>query len=472
MKRLVEILTSFYEKKVIKKVDYVLTLLFVFVFNAITSFFLAFILTSLFQTVFPIIFLLGFLIILTIISIALMCKKKLTFIRVIATMGIVLFSIDIYLLVIYIYRTRIPIVIFDTFKIFVICLETSILIYIMPKPKLKSIFTIASVMSIIIGSIVYTSGLSYNKYLESIAIVNNENIDTNKYLAFNSSSNIARLPDKYQLRENEKFKYKDKLPVVDGAAALFPMYSSFVEAIYPKNIGKLNQNGSPYTYHNTPAGYMRLAYGDIDIMFGVHPSQQQISRIEENEKKLELIEYGKEAFVFFVNESNPVESLTIEQVKKIYSGEIKNWKELGGANEEIKAFQRNQNSGSQTAMEKFMGNIPLMRAPQDYYYSTMMGIVRDVADYKNFKGAIGYSYLYYAKTLVEDYEVKMLKIEGIAPTIENVSTGTYPICEGIYMAVTKRNDDINKMIDFVLSKRGQYLVKQSGYAPLYDYNLE
>mgnify|MGYP003300810654 FL=1 len=123
-------------------------------------------------------------------------------------------------------------------------------------------------------------------------------------------------------------------------------------------------------------------------------------------------------------------------------------------------------------MKKFMGDTPLMKAEHDYYYSTMLGIVGDVADYKNFKGAIGFSFLYYAETLVEEYEVKMLKINGVAPNLENIQNKNYPIVEDIYMAVTKRNDSINRMIDFVLSKEGQYLVRKSGYTPLYDYLKE
>ena len=98
----------------------------------------------------------------------------------------------------------------------------------------------------------------------------------------------------------DKFTYNDELPIVDGAAAFFPMYSSFVEAMYPSNIGKLNQQGSPYLYNNTPTGYMNLAFGYIDIMFGVYPSEEQIERVKANQGNLELIPYATDAFVFFV----------------------------------------------------------------------------------------------------------------------------------------------------------------------------
>ncbi len=62
-------------------------------------------------------------------------------------------------------------------------------------------------------------------------------------------------------------------------------------------------------------------------------------------------------------------------------------------------------------------------------------------------------FLYYAKELVEDYDVKMLKIEGIEPNAYNIANGSYLLTEGIYMAVTERNENINKLINFVLSKK-------------------
>lgn len=471
MRRLIDILNSFYEKKCVKKIDFVLTIFFTLVFSLIFSVFWILLFSSVITSKLTLILFIILFVMLIVVNAVFLFNKKMKILKVEGIIGAILLSINVYLLLSFVYMTKVPIIIYNNFKIFLIGIETIVLIYIMPKPRLKSIFTIISVISIIISSLVYVGGITYNKYLESIAIVNNENIDTNKYLAFKEDSNIARLPNGYELTQEEKFKYDDKLPIVDGAAAFFPMYSSFVEAMYPRNIGKLNQYESPYTYNNTPGGYMRLAIGEIDIMFGVYPSASQIREIEGNNRKLELIEYGKEAFVFFVNENNPVESLTIEEVKKIYSGEITNWKEVGGRNEEIKAFQRNKNSGSQTAMEKFMGDTPIIKAPQDYYYSTMMGIVKDVADYKNFRGAIGYSFLYYAKELVEDYDVKMLKIEGIEPNAYNIANGSYLLTEGIYMAVTERNENINKLINFVLSKKGQYLVKESGYTPLYEYDL-
>ena len=470
MKKILMKLDLFFENKLTKKIFFILAIVFSLFSIIVGSYVLSYLITAntMRNDIVPIILMIIFSLILITVEIILMKKKNNKMTYILGKIGVVIFGIIGIILITLTTRYIIPIRMMWTFESILYCTIPLALLIIIPFTRWKSILTLIFGTSLTICLCFFIGGLIQNAYYESIAIVNNENIDTNKYLAFEEESDIARLPYEYK----DRFAYNDELPIVDGAAAFFPMYSSFVEAMYPSNIGKLNQQGSPYLYNNTPIGYMNLAYGYIDIMFGVYPSEQQIENIKANQGNLELIPYATDAFVFFVNEKNPVESLTVEQVKKIYSGEITNWKEVGGLDEEIKPFQRNEGSGSQTAMKKFMGDTPLMKAEHDYYYSTMLGIVGDVADYKNFKGAIGFSFLYYAETLVEEYEVKMLKINGVKPNLENIQNKNYPIVEDIYMAVTKRNDSINRMIDFVLSKEGQYLVRKSGYTPLYDYLKE
>ena len=73
-----------------------------------------------------------------------------------------------------------------------------------------------------------------------------------------------------------------------------------------------------------------LINGRVDIIFALAPSEQQLAEAKRLGKELKLTPIGKEAFVFFVNEKNPVKSLTADEIKGIYSGEITNWKEVGG----------------------------------------------------------------------------------------------------------------------------------------------
>ncbi|MDV2887769.1 substrate-binding domain-containing protein, partial [Alkalihalophilus pseudofirmus] len=91
-------------------------------------------------------------------------------------------------------------------------------------------------------------------------------------------------------------------------------------------------------------------------------------------KELVMTPIGKEAFVFFVNPKNSVNDLQVSEIKGIYSGNIKNWSKLGGKNDRIIAFQRPKNSGSQTLLEKIMGNTPIMEPLKEEVREGMGGI--------------------------------------------------------------------------------------------------
>ncbi|WP_279401693.1 substrate-binding domain-containing protein [Piscibacillus salipiscarius] len=73
---------------------------------------------------------------------------------------------------------------------------------------------------------------------------------------------------------------------------------------------------------------------------------------EREDKALNMTPIGREAFVFFVHADNPVDSLKVEEIQGIYSGNITNWKEVGGEDVEIRAFQRPEGSGSQTMLKR------------------------------------------------------------------------------------------------------------------------
>lgn len=309
--------------------------------------------------------------------------------------------------------------------------------------------------------------LSVKKEREELKAL--DNLDIEAYFPFREDSKIVRLPQPTSLH----FSEGDDMPVLDGAAALFPVYSAFVNELYPNTIPMPNTaeayDKGPFLYRNTIGGYSALAYGFDDIFFGVEPSESQIEEIKIAGKTLLLTPIGYDAFIFFVNRNNPVDNLTSEQVRKIYSGEITNWKELGGKDEEIVAYQRNQDSGSQTALENFMGETPLMKPPTDRVHDLMSGIIERVADYDNrHKGAIGFSFRYYTRDMIDSKRIKILSIDGVKPDIENITNHTYPIVNEIYAAVLKENDNPNvqKILDWVLSEEGQYIIEKTGYAPV------
>ena len=184
--------------------------------------------------------------------------------------------------------------------------------------------------------------------------------------------------------------------------------------------------------------------------------------------ELEITPIGKEAFVFFVEKHNPVDNLSSEQIKTIYHGDITNWKEVGGNNEKILAFQRPKNSGSQTMMEYFMGDISL-KEPQTYeMVSAMSGVIKKVAQYNNEDGALGYTFRYFLEELNQEQDVKILNVDGIYPSLESIEDGSYPLTSNICL-ITRKNDSnpyVQKMIDFILSDDGQEIIHKTGYSGL------
>lgn len=298
--------------------------------------------------------------------------------------------------------------------------------------------------------------IGINKYEESLTIKTNVNIDCNEYLPFVEESKIVKLDHEASL------KLTDNLPRLDGAAAVFPVYSAFVNATYPNTV---SLNDGIFEYRNTVRGYRSLALKESDLFFGALPSKEQIDFAKEQGNEFEYTEIAKEAFVFFVHKDNPVESLTTEEIKKIYSGKITNWKEVGGKDEEIIAFQRNEGSGSQSMLIRFMAGTPIMDAPTEQVNDLMVGIIDQVSDYKNKTNSIGFSFRYYMEGIIKNPNVKILKVDGIEPNVQNIKNDKYPITTSLYAVTYKNNDNENvqKLLDWILSDEGQEIIEKTGY---------
>ena len=277
----------------------------------------------------------------------------------------------------------------------------------------------------------------------------------------------------------------EDMPVLDGAEACYPLYAAFAKAVY-KDIDEIERqwlkepdnpyrNGRIVTFTNSVVGFSRLLHGGrdpekygggVDMFFGARPSVSQMREAEEFGVELEITPIGREAFVFFVEADNPVSGLTSGQLRAIYHGDITNWSELGGEPREIRAFQRPKNSGSQTMMEYFMGDVSL-KEPKTYEtVDAMAGVIREVAQYANENGALGYSFRYFLEELHQETGVKMLSVDGVYPSLENIENGTYPLVTDVCL-ITRRhssNPYVRKMTEFILSEEGQEIVRKTGYA--------
>lgn len=259
----------------------------------------------------------------------------------------------------------------------------------------------------------------------------------------------------------------DEAPVLDGAEAAFPVYSAFALATYDDNILK-DQEQEYVSFTNTIYGFERLLDQEIDIFFGAEPSNDQQQLAKKKERDLSLTPIGKEAFVFFVNKNNPIHSLDVSEIKDIYSGKITNWQDVGGNNEKIIAFQRPQNSGSQTLLEKVMDDTPLITPLKEEVPAGMGGILEQVADYRNYENSLGFSFRFFATGMHNIEDMKLLAIDGIEPNPENISKGAYPFSTNLYAITLKSNpkSTIQPFLDWMQGPQGQEIIEKVGYIKL------
>jgi phosphate transport system substrate-binding protein len=259
----------------------------------------------------------------------------------------------------------------------------------------------------------------------------------------------------------------ETLPVMDGSTVTIPLDEALVATLTEKTIEEVR----PYILHNkTHQAYMNLIEGKAQLIFVTSPSEEEIQAAKSAKVDLEIIPITAEAFVFLVNKDNPVESLTLEQVRKIYTGEITNWKEVGGDDVSIRALQRPINSGSQTGfLDLVMKDLTPMSAPQSWILDYMEGLISSVAQYDNAPDAIGYSFYYYVTDMEYNPNVKMLKINGIEANPTNITKATYPIGTAYYSVFRKTeilDSPVRKIVDYILSDQGQQLMENAGYVKI------
>ncbi len=291
-------------------------------------------------------------------------------------------------------------------------------------------------------------------YEDSITIDTTPNINLSEYMPFDEDSKIVKL-------EDASLQLEGDLPIIDGATAAFPVYSAFVHAVYPETTELYD---GVFEYNNTVGGYKMLAEKKTDVFIGAYPSKEQIAYAEKMGTTYAYTQIGYEAFVFFVHKDNPIDSLTSQQIKDIYSGKITNWKEVGGEDKPIEAFQRDKNSGSQSMMLRFMGDTAMID-PEIKEVQGMGAIIEEVADYRNLSGSIGFSFRFYIEGMIKNPDIKMIAVDGVAPTVDNIRSGAYPIVTPVYAVTYEGNDNPNVrlLLDWILSKEGQYIIEQSGY---------
>lgn len=257
------------------------------------------------------------------------------------------------------------------------------------------------------------------------------------------------------------------LPVIDGALACLPYYEQMTAIVTGTELDEARQH---ILTNNTPASFQEIAEGKADLIFCLHASADQEAYAKEKGVTLEYTPFANDAFVFFVNKDNPVNNITMQQLHDIYAGKITNWKEVGGNDEPIIAYQRNEGSGSQTGLYQYViDKDAVMDPPTEQRIGDMGGIIDAVAYYDNAKGALGYSYLYFVTNQHFDEDIKLLAVDGYAPNKDNIQSGAYPMVTQYCCVINSEeaaDSNVRKIIDWCVGEQGQLLAEELYYVPV------
>lgn len=253
-------------------------------------------------------------------------------------------------------------------------------------------------------------------------------------------------------------------PVVDGSTATLPLSYSLMQAA----TGVDEAAAKAAIRHNkTTESFYALVDGRADMLLVYEPSQDAWDYAKQQGVDLEVQAIGYDAPVFLINDGNPVDSMTHEQIVGIYTGEITNWSQVGGDDLDIVAYQRVENSGSQVMMRaQVMQGVEMVDAPKEFRTSEMGELVDAIASYKNTANSIGYSVYYYIDNMYMKSGIKLLKVNGVEPTNATIASGEYPYRQPFYAVIradAAEDAPARRLYEWLKTPEGRKLVEDAGY---------
>jgi phosphate transport system substrate-binding protein len=218
----------------------------------------------------------------------------------------------------------------------------------------------------------------------------------------------------------------------------------------------------------TNAAFLNLIDGKVDIIL-THRTISSDEKVHADSKGVELIEtvIALDAFVFVVHNSNPVKSLTVEQVQKIYTGEITNWLDVGGNNANMKIFTRPRNSGSEEVFrEVVMGDIE----PAEFPESAIGGMAGVFVEINENVNSICYTFMNYKEMIsrIPDSQIPKLKINGISPNENTIKNRTFPFISEVHVAIRSdldHNSMAYKLYEWLQTENVKPILTECGFVP-------
>jgi len=215
--------------------------------------------------------------------------------------------------------------------------------------------------------------------------------------------------------------------------------------------------------------YLELLNNSESVILASDIDNDTIEWLELNGVEIETTTIARDGLVFINNINNPIENLTVAQLKGAYSGKNKNWTEFSGLSEEIIAYSPRAGSEEEYMMKKFMGNKAIAQPRYRLEDATLESLVKAATKYLDTRTkAMFYTTFHNIKGLNND-ELRTLKIDDIEASDESIKNVYYPATMNIYAIIrsdTPEDSQTRKFVEYIISKNGQAIIEQCGYVNL------
>ena len=285
-------------------------------------------------------------------------------------------------------------------------------------------------------------------------------------------SDPAASPDASSEVTREPILTADEFPMTDGSTACIPLMAQMKADVTGMDLleaqTSITVSTTAYAWENFGL-WSRSDSEDYGAqLLIVYEAPEYVKEeLAEADAKLEQKAIGRDALVFIVNEENPVQSLTQQQLRDIYAGKITNWKDVGGQDLDIVAFQRRSDSGSQTLFQKLLiQGGELMDPPTELAPTAMGELVDSLAAYNNSANAIGFSVYYYIDQMYSQPGLRLLSVDGVMPSNNTIADESYPLCNEFYAVIhpdAAADSPERILYDWLDTDAGQDCIKKSGY---------
>lgn len=238
---------------------------------------------------------------------------------------------------------------------------------------------------------------------------------------------------------------------------------------------------APAAWHtDDQTAYLSLLSGENQLIFVSSPPDEETERTARiNGISFEMTPVARDALVFYVNENNPIKSLTKSELARIYAGEVTDWRELAGDHGPIEAYRSaDDDFYTRLLSEKIMaGALPEGGPDEAFLAFAHDPLLYDLsgeragerpAAYRNAAGAIAYGSRFLLAGSEKERGIALLSLNGITPTPSNLTSGKYELTYDIYAVIlsTARPESAERtVVSWLLSREGKNTVKEAGYAP-------